>query len=122
MLNWIYCNKDTLEMKYGNRTQSIQHIVGTWDWTEDEAGVMLEEWEGFVAVEEEEREDGLKWAVYYDRYDDGLGSGRKANGRRRLQCSLERRVLPEELRKAQEEEAEKKMQVKSTGDLKTQWG
>jgi hypothetical protein len=122
MLNWIYCNKDTLELKYGNRTNSIQHVVGPWDWTEDEVGVMLEGWEGFVAVEEDEKEDGLKWAVYYDKYDDDLGNGRKVNGKKRLQFSLERRVLPEELRKAQEEEADKKMQVKTEGDLKTKWG
>lgn len=122
MLNWIYIDKNTLELRYGNRTASIQHIVGPWDWTEDETGVILEEWEGWVAVEEEEREDGLKWALYYDRYDDDLGNGRKANGRRRLQCSLERRVLPEEMRKAQDLAAEEKMQVKSTGDLKTKWG
>jgi hypothetical protein len=122
MLNWIFCDKNTLELKYGNRTGSIQHIVGPWDWTEDEAGIMLEHWEGFVAVEEEEREDGLKWAVYYDKYDDDLGNGGKVNGKRRLQFSLERRVLPEELRKAQEEAADKKMQVKTEGDLKTKWG
>jgi len=122
MLNWIYCDKSTLELKYGNRTGSIQHVVGPWDWTEDEAGVMLEDWEGFVAVEEEEREDGLRWAIYYDKYDDDLGNGSKVDGKKRLQFSLERRVLPEELRKAQEEEADKKMQVKTEGDLKTKWG
>src|ERR1700761_6624459 len=57
MLNWIYVDKNTLELKYGNRTQSIQQIVGAWDWTEDEAGVTLDGWEGFCAVEEEERPD-----------------------------------------------------------------
>lgn len=122
MLNWIYCDKETLELRYGNRTASIQHVVGPWNWTEDEAGVLLEDWEGFVAVEENEREDGLKWAVYYDKYNDDLASGRKVNGMRLLQCSLERRVLPEELTKAQEAAAEEKMRVKATGDLKTKWG
>ena len=121
MLNWIYVDKNTLELKYGNRTQSIQQIVGNWDWTEDEAGVTLDGWEGFCAVEEEEMSDGLKWALYYDRWDDDFGNGRLVNGKVRLQCSLERRLLPEELRKAQEDAANKKMQVKATGDLKTQW-
>ncbi|KAF2428746.1 hypothetical protein EJ08DRAFT_568377, partial [Tothia fuscella] len=96
MLNWIYCDKSTLELRYGNRTASIQHIIGPWDWTEDEAGVLLEDWEGFVAVEEKEREDGLEWAIYYDKSDDDLGNGGQVDGKRRLQCSLERRVLPEE--------------------------
>jgi len=121
MLNWIYVDKNTLELKYGNRTQSIQHIVGSWDWTEDEAGVTLDDWEGFCAVEEEEQPDGLKWAIYYDRWDDDFGNGRLVNGKTRLQCSLERRILPEEMRKKQDEEAEKKLQVKSTGDLKSTW-
>ncbi|KAF2146289.1 uncharacterized protein K452DRAFT_264008 [Aplosporella prunicola CBS 121167] len=121
MLNWIYARKETLHLSYGNRTQSIAHIVGPWDWTDDEAGVTLEGWEGFVAVEvpEEEQVDGLKWALYYDRWDDKLKKGEMVGGRRVLPCSLERRMLPEELRKAQEEAAEKKMQVKSSGDLKT---
>jgi hypothetical protein len=121
MLNWIYIDNDTFELKYGNRTQSIEHVVGPWDWTEDEVGVTLDDFEGFVAVEEEEREDGLKWAIYYDRWDDDFGNGRKVGDKRRLQCSLERRLLPEELRKAQEDAADKKMSVKSSGDLTTKW-
>ncbi|EOD46149.1 hypothetical protein GTA08_BOTSDO02172 [Neofusicoccum parvum] len=121
MLNWIYVDKDNLFLTHGNRTQSIAHVVGPWDWTDDEEGVMLEGWEGFVAVEmdEDEEVDGLKWQLYYDRWDDKLGKGKKVGGRRVLPVSLERRILPEELRKQQEQEAESKMQVKSTGDLKT---
>jgi hypothetical protein len=120
MLNWVYVDKDSLELKYGNRTASIEHIVGAWNWTEDEAGVTLDGWEGFVAVEEEEREDdGLKWAIYYDRWDDDFGDGRKVGGRTRLQCSLERRLLPEELRRIQQAEQDKKMQVKTSGDMTT---
>lgn len=61
----------------------------------------------------------MKWQLYYDKWDDKLGKGKMVDGRRVLPISLERRILPEELRKQQEEEAEKKMQVKSTGDLKT---
>ncbi|OCL02029.1 hypothetical protein AOQ84DRAFT_305507 [Glonium stellatum] len=121
MLNWIYVDKTTLELKYGNRSASIQHIVGEWDWTEDEAGLTLEGWEGFVTVEEEEQ-DGLRWALYFDRDDDKLGQRKKVQGREVLECSLERRVLSEEQQLKQMEEADKKMQVKSTGGLKTKWG
>jgi hypothetical protein len=123
MLNWIYADARTLELRYGNRTQSLAHVVGPWDWTEDEEGVTLDGWEGLAAVDEGAgRADGMRWALYYDRYDDDFGgAGRKVGGRARLACSLERRVLPEELRKQQEEEADKKMQVKSSGDLKTKW-
>ena len=111
----------TLELKYGNRTASIQHIVGEWDWTEDEAGLTLEGWEGFVAVEEEEK-DGLRWALYFDRNDDKLGKGKRVQWREALECCLERRVLSEEQQLKQMEEADKKMQVKSSGGLKTKWG
>ncbi|KAF2104570.1 hypothetical protein NA57DRAFT_51390 [Rhizodiscina lignyota] len=117
MLNWIYADRDTLELKYGNRTQSIEHTVGPWDWTEDESGVTLEDWEGFVAVEED---DG--WAIYYDINDDRLDNGNKVGGKKVLQCSLERRVFDEEQQKQDMEAADKKMSVKKTGDLKTQWG
>lgn len=89
MLNWIYVDKDTMELKYGNRTQSREHHVGPWDWTEDEVGLTIEGWEGFVAVEDEAGE----WAVYYDRQDNrlkGLVPEKKV-----LQISLERTLLDE---------------------------
>lgn len=119
MLNWLYADKEALHLTHGNRSQSLAHVVGPWDWTDDESGVTLEGWEGFVAVENDEAVDGLRWQVYYDRWDDLLGKGERVGGRRVLPLSLERRMLPEELRKQQEEAAERKMQVKSTGDLKT---
>lgn len=68
LLNWIYADKDTHELRYGNRTQSVEHVVGPWDWTEDEKTLLLEEKDAFYAVEEEE---GL-WALYYDREGDEL--------------------------------------------------
>lgn len=68
LLNWIYADKDTHELRYGNRSQSVEHIVGPWDWTEDEKVILLEEKDAFFAVEEEEGE----WALYYDREGDEL--------------------------------------------------
>ncbi|KAJ5099966.1 hypothetical protein N7532_006967 [Penicillium argentinense] len=68
LLNWIYADKDTYELKYGNRTQSVTHIVGPWDWTEDEKVILLEEKNAFFAVEEEEGQ----WALYFDREGDEL--------------------------------------------------
>ncbi|OCK75656.1 hypothetical protein K432DRAFT_308023 [Lepidopterella palustris CBS 459.81] len=125
MLNWIYMDRTTQELRYGNRTASIAHVVGAWDWTDDEAGLVLEGRELFVAVDEgeagmEER-SGLRWALYFDRYDDKLGRGKMVGGREVLECSLERRVLSEELQLKQQQEADKKMQVKSSGGMKTQF-
>ena len=68
MLNWIYCHEETRAFQYGNRTQSIEHRVGDWDWTPDEERITFDGWEGFVAVKEK---DG-RWALYYDIDDDGL--------------------------------------------------
>ncbi|KAK5789134.1 hypothetical protein VI817_008258 [Penicillium citrinum] len=68
LLNWIYADKNTHELKYGNRTQSVEHVVGPWDWTEDEKTILLEEKDAFYAVEEEEGQ----WALYFDREGDEL--------------------------------------------------
>lgn len=95
MLNWIYVDSDTLELKYGNRTQSREHLVGPWDWTEEEdgegegEGLVFEGWEGFVLVEEEE---GV-WGVRFDRMDDGLKGVVGVKGKRVLRVSLERKMV-----------------------------
>ncbi|KAJ4366341.1 hypothetical protein N0V83_007977 [Neocucurbitaria cava] len=53
-LNWLYVDKRTREVKYGPRTEAKKHVVGHWDWTEDdEQGITLEGEESLVAVEEE---------------------------------------------------------------------
>ncbi|KJA21870.1 hypothetical protein HYPSUDRAFT_1085620 [Hypholoma sublateritium FD-334 SS-4] len=87
-LNWIYADDDTLELKYGNKTASMNHIHGSWDWTADQKALILEEWEGFVAVEES---PGV-WGLYYDQDDDQLSSSGLAENRRVVECSLQRRL------------------------------
>jgi len=129
VLNWIYCDRDTYELKYGNRTQSITHHVGEWDWSEDEMRLLFDGWEGFVAIDEWDGEDedesteagreGLRWAVYVDRDDNGLKGRRK--GRDMLEVVLHRRPQSEEDQLKQIEDANKKMQVKSRGGLSTQF-
>jgi len=88
MLNWIYVDKNTMEVKYGNRTQSIEHIVGHWDWTQDEAGVILADKEVWAAVEEE---DGV-WALYYDMNNDGL-AGFVNPGKAVVEISIDRNLI-----------------------------
>jgi len=102
VLNWIYVDKDTYEVKYSNRSGSIAHHVGSFDWTEEEgpdSGVTLDGFEGFVGVEEDhDNGEGVKgtkrWAVYFDEDDDGLKA--KRNGRRVVEISLVRRVISEQ--------------------------
>lgn len=91
-LHWVYVNKDTLEARHGNRTESLPNIVGPWDWTEDQEGLVLEGWEGFVAVEERADE----WALYFDKNNDGLASLKDLKGKRKLSISLERKLVEEE--------------------------
>jgi hypothetical protein len=90
-LNWIYVDRNTMELKYGSREQAHSHILGPFGWTEDQDGLTLEHWEGFVAVEE--RKD--TWALYFDRDDDNLRD--TVTRTRVLQCSLERRIINDEV-------------------------
>lgn len=71
LLNWIYADTVTHELRYGNRSQSVEEIVEPWDWCKEERVISLEGWrKRFYAVEEEEGE----WALYYDRDGDELES------------------------------------------------
>ncbi|KAL4752477.1 hypothetical protein BDW72DRAFT_202327 [Aspergillus terricola var. indicus] len=72
MLNWIYCDKETHELKFGNRTQSCEHVPAPWDWTDNEMTIMLERSWGFYAVKEKDAEGRWSWAVYLDRDGDDL--------------------------------------------------
>ena len=89
MLNWIYVDKNTREVRYGNRTQSRAHVVGSWSWDAGEeggaGGLNLEGKEGAVAVE---ADDG--WEI---RWEDEDGNIRNVEGRARLTVSLERKML-----------------------------
>jgi len=85
-MGWIYVDRDTREVRYGPRSTSLPHIVGTFGWTKDEIGVTLAGIEAFVVVEEEE---GV-WAVYWDRNGDGKGL---PEGKTVVEVSLERRAV-----------------------------
>lgn len=68
IMNWIYIDKDTLEVKYGVRVDAQPHITGPFDCTRQDKRLILDGWEGFVAVQQD---DGT-WALYFDRDDNGL--------------------------------------------------
>lgn len=91
-LNWIYADRETRELKYGPRAEAKKHIVGSWDWTEDdEQGLTLDDEESLVAVEEES--GGYGWAIYWDKNDDALKQVGIREKKRVLRCSLERRLV-----------------------------
>ncbi len=83
MLNWIFVDKDSLQVRHGSKTDSLDHVAGPWAWTEDEENVTLRDDEGFVAVEEDE---GV-WGVYYDLRGDFTGL---PEGKRVVEISLRR--------------------------------
>ena len=113
MLNWIYVDRKTFELKYGNRTQSKPHRVGSWGWTteldegefsneeEEAGGLLLDGDEYFVIVEPENGTDGDgKWEVRWDGKDDGLKGVEGIKGRKVLRVSLER-IFTDEKPKAE---------------------
>jgi hypothetical protein len=87
-LNWIYVDSDTYEVKYGDKVQSEPHIVGPWDCTKLDRRLILEGWEGFLAV----REGAGNWALYFDRDDDNL-EGRVSPKKRRVEIELTRKEM-----------------------------
>lgn len=109
-LNWVYVDKETRQLRYGNRTESIAHEVGPWGWEAGEeggaGGVTFEGVEGAVAVETEEG-----WEV---RWEDGEGGVGDVEGRRVLSVSLERRFV-EEVEVEDGEAVEKKPAGKTSG-------
>ncbi|KAI1656435.1 hypothetical protein F4813DRAFT_390802 [Daldinia decipiens] len=90
MLNWIYVDKNTYEVKYGVRADAQDHITGPFDCTRQDRRMTLEGWEGFAAVEEF---PGV-WALYFDRDDDGLTT-KVPMGTRVLEVELTRREKKE---------------------------
>lgn len=101
MLNWIYVDKETYRVKYGNKAESEGNFLGPWNCTPVEKRLTFNEWEGFVVVEEQEGSDGegSQWALYFDVEDDLL-SGKIPPGHRVLEVELirkEMRIPPVEL-------------------------
>lgn len=90
LLNWIYVDKATMEVKYGNKTASVAHNVGPWDWTEDQKTVMFEESAVFTAVEDAATK---RWQIYLDMVGKGL-SEVVPKARRMLSVRLQRTELP----------------------------
>lgn len=90
LLNWIYVDKDTMEVKYGNKTASIEHHVGPWDWSDDERVIIFDDAAQFTAVQDPATR---RWQLYQDMKEDGL-AGYIPKGRRKVQVNLIRTLMP----------------------------
>ena len=87
MLNWVFVDSRTYEMRYGVRADAERHLSGPMAMVAQGSGerrLTFRGWEGFVAVEES---DGA-WALYFDMEDDGLKAQKQ--GRRVTEVELVR--------------------------------
>lgn len=90
IMNWIYVDRETYEVKYGVRLDAQPNITGPFDCTRQDRRLTLEGWEGFCAVKEElSGEETSMWALYYDRDDDRL-IGKLGKDRKIVEIELRR--------------------------------
>ncbi|TGO52601.1 hypothetical protein BCON_0138g00190 [Botryotinia convoluta] len=90
IMNWIYVDRETYEVKYGVRLDAQLNITGPFDCTRQDRRLTLEGWEGFCAVKEEANgEETDMWALYYDR-DDVRLIGKLGKDRKVVEIELSR--------------------------------
>lgn len=86
IMNWVYIDKETCEVKYGVRADAQPNLTGPFDCTRQDRRMTFGGWEGWCAVE---RAPGL-WGLYFDLDDDGLKS-KLEPGTRVLEIELSRK-------------------------------
>lgn len=109
LARWVYLDKETKQLSYGNRKDSEENVCGPWDWTEDEQYVTLEGHELWLAVrlpddarkEQETKDLGLDdekavkglWRLYFDRDGNSLDL---PEGTETMKIRLKREPVEEE--------------------------
>ncbi|KAF2178386.1 hypothetical protein K469DRAFT_718480 [Zopfia rhizophila CBS 207.26] len=86
IMNWVYVDKDTHEVKYGVRVNAQPNLTGPFDCTRQDRRLTFAGWEGWCAVEE----FPTIWSLYFDKDDDGLRS-KVTPGTRVLEIELTRK-------------------------------
>lgn len=86
VMNWVYVDKETYEVKYGVRADAQGNFTVPFDCTRQDRRLTFDGWEGWCAVEEYEG----YWCLYFDVDDDGLKS-KIAPGVRVLEIELSRK-------------------------------
>ncbi|TVY59336.1 hypothetical protein LCER1_G000745 [Lachnellula cervina] len=119
MMNWIYVDRDTYELKFGARPYAEHNFKGPWDCTRQERRLTFGGWEGFCVVLEE---SGF-WGVHFDIDQNALSE--KAAGRVVIEVELLRgeiRGVPRAKKdvvgtgKEKAEEGKKEARGKGEGD------
>ncbi|KAL5433735.1 hypothetical protein PMIN07_012410 [Paraphaeosphaeria minitans] len=98
IMNWVYIDKETYQVRYSVRLDAQPNFTGPFDCTRQDRRLTFDGWEGWCAVEEAPG----RWALYFDRDDDGLKS-KVGAGTRVLEIELTRK---EKRWKKDEEERE----------------
>lgn len=101
IMNWIYVDQNTYEIKYGVRADAQHNLTGPFDCTRQDRRLTFDGWEGWCAVEERPGH----WAVYFDVGDNGL-QAKIAPGTRVLEIELsrkEKKFLKEPLARQQDQ-------------------
>ncbi|TGJ80543.1 hypothetical protein E0Z10_g8221 [Xylaria hypoxylon] len=110
IMNWIYVDRWSYEMKFGNRSWADDNFPIPWDCSRQDRRLTFGGWEGFLAVKE-----GDFWALYFDLDEDHLKS-KVAEGTPVLEIELIRVEMrmpkpqpppPEDKEKADEKADEK---------------
>ncbi|KAH6689885.1 hypothetical protein F5X68DRAFT_189601 [Plectosphaerella plurivora] len=86
IMNWIYVDHETYEVKFGVRTNAQPNLTGPFDCTRQDRRLIFGGWEGFCVVQE-----GHFWALYFDVDRDRL----------KAKLGAEKVVLEVELRRVE---------------------
>lgn len=89
-LNWIYLDTGSkiFQLRHGLRVEAEKGITGPWGarvWASGEVRYLMENWEGFVAVENKDEPE--LWFLCFDKRDDGL-RGRLEDGQGTIEVEL----------------------------------
>ncbi|KAI0097804.1 hypothetical protein F4776DRAFT_676795 [Hypoxylon sp. NC0597] len=69
IMNWIYVDRNTYELKFGTRPWAQPNWPGPFDCSRQDRRLTFGGWEGFFAVKE-----GDFWGLYFDVDEDNLKS------------------------------------------------
>ncbi|EOA87990.1 uncharacterized protein SETTUDRAFT_108499 [Exserohilum turcica Et28A] len=94
-LNWVYLdtNSDIFHFSHGLRVEAEERLPGPWGarvCSDGEKRYLFENWEGFLAVEDENK-PGL-WKLCFDKHDNGL-EGKIRTGQRTVEVELIREEM-----------------------------
>ncbi|KAF6816129.1 hypothetical protein CSOJ01_03192 [Colletotrichum sojae] len=110
IMNWIYVDRDTYEVKFGTRPYAQPNLTGPFDCTRQDKRLTFAGWEGFYVVQKDDL-----WGLYFDVDQDGLKS-KLGKGALALEVDLLRVEMPVKPVKEEEKEEEQNQATHSAQD------